>query len=98
MRESRTYGSVRGARDETRVPTATSARVIRLIFKPVKSALLASKVANGFRFAILDSSSVRDSLDHLVGEREHRRRYIETQRSGRPEVDGELDLGRLLDR
>ena len=23
MRESRTYGSVRGARDETRVPTAT---------------------------------------------------------------------------
>ena len=27
MRESRPYGSVRGARDETRVPTATSARV-----------------------------------------------------------------------
>jgi integrase len=27
MRESRTYGSVRGARDETRVPTATTARV-----------------------------------------------------------------------
>src|SRR6266436_2703732 len=27
MRESRTYGSVRGARDETRVPTATEARV-----------------------------------------------------------------------
>src|ERR1700730_15212214 len=26
MRESRTYGSVRGARDETRVPTATKAR------------------------------------------------------------------------
>jgi hypothetical protein len=25
MRESRTYGSVRGARDETRVPTATCA-------------------------------------------------------------------------
>ena len=25
MRESRTYGSVRGARDETRVPTATKA-------------------------------------------------------------------------
>jgi len=25
MRESRTYGSVRGARDETRVPTATPA-------------------------------------------------------------------------
>jgi hypothetical protein len=24
MRESRTYGSVRGARDETRVPTATT--------------------------------------------------------------------------
>src|SRR6516165_10066298 len=27
MRESRTYGSVRGARDETRVPTATEARL-----------------------------------------------------------------------
>jgi len=27
MRESRTYGSMRGARDETRVPTATTARV-----------------------------------------------------------------------
>ena len=27
MRESRTYGSVRGARDETRVPTATPSRV-----------------------------------------------------------------------
>src|SRR5205823_9448419 len=27
MRESRTYGSVRGARDETRVPTATTAHV-----------------------------------------------------------------------
>src|SRR6266511_6116696 len=27
MRESRTYGSVRGARDETGVPTATTARV-----------------------------------------------------------------------
>jgi hypothetical protein len=26
MRESRTYGSVRGARDETRVPTATDLR------------------------------------------------------------------------
>ena len=27
MRESRPYGSVRGARDETRVPTATKARI-----------------------------------------------------------------------
>src|SRR5262249_14049701 len=27
MRESRTYGSVRGARDETHVPTATTPRV-----------------------------------------------------------------------
>src|SRR5262249_44365158 len=27
MRESRTYGSVRGARDEIRVPTATTPRV-----------------------------------------------------------------------
>ena len=29
MRESRTYGSVRGACDETHVPTATAARVHR---------------------------------------------------------------------
>ena len=29
MRESRTYGSGRGARDETRVPTATTTRVSR---------------------------------------------------------------------
>jgi hypothetical protein len=28
MRESRPYGSVRGARDETRVPTATPPRVL----------------------------------------------------------------------
>src|SRR5206468_8674122 len=30
MRESRPYGSVRGARDETRVPTATAAGVHRI--------------------------------------------------------------------
>jgi len=30
MRESRTYGSVRGACDETHVPTATAARVHQL--------------------------------------------------------------------
>jgi len=29
MRESRTYGSVRGARDETRVPTATDPFLLR---------------------------------------------------------------------
>src|SRR5262249_16491797 len=34
-----------GGRDENRVPTATTARLIRLIFKPVKSALLALKVS-----------------------------------------------------
>jgi hypothetical protein len=31
MRESRTYGSVRGARDETRVPTATRRRFVTLL-------------------------------------------------------------------
>jgi hypothetical protein len=31
MRESRTYGSVRGARDEIRVPTATEIAVNRLV-------------------------------------------------------------------
>src|SRR6516164_2387345 len=46
MRESRTYGSGRGACDETHVPTATAPRVIRLIFKPVESALFAPKVSN----------------------------------------------------
>ena len=30
MRESRTYGSVRGAYDETHVPTATAARCLFL--------------------------------------------------------------------
>ena len=45
MRESRTYGSGRGACHETHVPTATTARVIRLIFSPVKWALLALKVS-----------------------------------------------------
>jgi len=29
MRESRPYGSVRGARDETRVPTATARYLVR---------------------------------------------------------------------
>jgi hypothetical protein len=31
MRESRPYGSVRGARDETRVPTATATVLLRLL-------------------------------------------------------------------
>jgi hypothetical protein len=31
MRESRTYGSVRGARDETRVPTATEIYLLRCV-------------------------------------------------------------------
>ena len=31
MRESRTYGSVRGARDETRVPTATRGYLLQCV-------------------------------------------------------------------
>ena len=40
MRESRTYGSVRGARDETRVPTATSfaLRQLMVAILPITSA------------------------------------------------------------
>ena len=46
------------------------ARVIRLIFSPVKWALLALKVSGTLLPRHLDSSFVRASFDHIVGERE----------------------------
>jgi hypothetical protein len=40
MRESRTYGSVRGARNETRVPTATEATRVHRTVVNLKTAKL----------------------------------------------------------
>jgi hypothetical protein len=54
MRESRTYGSVRGARDETRVPTATFA-VCGICSRP-DMALLAHSLSDRM------SAAVREGL------------------------------------
>src|SRR6516165_11228230 len=46
----------------------------------------------------LDSSFVRDSLDHLVGAREQRRRNFKAERLRSGQVNDEIELGRLLNR
>src|SRR5215831_18849747 len=47
MRESRTYGSVRGARDETHVPTATEARVHRAVLLGLIGSILGGPTGRG---------------------------------------------------
>src|SRR6266508_5637578 len=47
MRESRTYGSVRGARDETGVPTATTARVHNAVRWRGRMAARCTRAARG---------------------------------------------------
>src|SRR5215467_4201812 len=60
-----------------------SPRVIRLIFKPVKSALLALNCLGRSRPDTLDSSFVRAaSFDHLVGAGEHARWNFEAEHLG----------------
>ena len=58
-----------GACHEMHVPTATAARVIRLIFKPVKSALLALKVSGAVparHFGVLVCSAAPAALQKLA--------------------------------
>src|SRR5215469_6813842 len=50
MRESRTYGSVRGACDETHVPTATAARVHHAARRRGGVAARGARAAGGGRF------------------------------------------------
>jgi hypothetical protein len=44
------------------------------------------------------SSDMNRRLDHLVGKRQELVRHVEAQRLGGPEVDHQLELGRLQDR
>jgi len=74
-------GSTGGIGSET-------ARVIRIIFKPVKWALLALKVSGTLLPRHLDSSFVRASFNHLVGEREQLVWNLEAKRLRSLEVDG----------
>src|SRR5262249_43427617 len=45
-----------------------------------------------------ENEAPAESFDHLVGDREHARRNVETKRLGGLEIDDELELGRLNDR
>ena len=64
-----------------------SPRVIRLIFKPVKSALVALKVSGTTFPDTLDSSFVRGSFDHLVGTLLKMKWHIEAERLGGFKID-----------
>ena len=84
-------GSTGGIGSET-------ARVIRIIFKPVKWALLALKVSGTLLPRHLDSSFVRASFDHLVGGNKQFIRHCQPEHRGGLSVDDQLELGRLHDR
>jgi len=47
--------------------------------------------------AVSNRSKATSLFDHLVGEREQRRRHGEAERLGGFEVDDEIKLGRLHD-
>src|SRR6201984_2818810 len=67
MRESRTYGSVRGARDETRVPTATAPRVHRAARRRGGVAARGARAAGGDAGSRLPQQHVIRSLCALYG-------------------------------
>src|SRR6516164_244523 len=83
-------------------PLLTSA----LAFVPVERSLrprvgffapLRDKVTSSARLVDL-CWLLQTSFDHLVGQREQLVRHFEAERLGGLEIDGEFDLGRLLDR
>src|SRR5262249_7116452 len=68
--------------------------------RPPRADILAD-IAGGPRSAISGCEQMQQTnalFDHLVGSRKYRRRHIEAERLGSPEIDNELELGRLLDR
>ena len=78
----------------TAVPVAIAAwRLGHLL--GIEPQLLDTMLALGLPLIAISS---RGSFDHLVGEREQRRRHSQAERPGGLEVDGQLILGRCLHR
>src|SRR5437879_13833603 len=70
MRESRTYGSVRGACDETHVPTATQARIHHAAWRrgdvAARSARAAAGKAANHRITRLGTSGSQTNSDEVI--------------------------------